>query len=229
MSRGPAGRPGRPLPDAGAGHRCGSRTGAASADGVAAGSPPSRPATGAGSDPITFDEALSDLHRCTVPIMERLGVPGHVEAVGSRARCARWGSPATTGCATWARRSRATPAGAGGLATTPGRTARSRRRRRSWRWGRPGRCWRREAIGAPVTGLLRPGEQHQHEPRGPRRLPAPRLPGGDAHHGRPQPDPGRRTCCGSTAPSCTMWATALFFSAFDPFLTWPSPGGRGAG
>ena len=30
---------------------------------------------------ITFDEALSDLHRCTVPIMERLGVPGHVEAV----------------------------------------------------------------------------------------------------------------------------------------------------
>ena len=30
---------------------------------------------------ITFDEALSDLHRCTVPIMERLGVPGHVEVV----------------------------------------------------------------------------------------------------------------------------------------------------
>jgi peptidoglycan/xylan/chitin deacetylase (PgdA/CDA1 family) len=30
---------------------------------------------------ITFDEALSDLHRFTVPILDRLGVPGHVEVV----------------------------------------------------------------------------------------------------------------------------------------------------
>lgn len=30
---------------------------------------------------ITFDEALSDLHRFTVPILEAYGVPGHVEVV----------------------------------------------------------------------------------------------------------------------------------------------------
>ena len=39
------------------------------------------PATRAGVYSITFDEALKHLHRCTVPIMERLGVPGHVEVV----------------------------------------------------------------------------------------------------------------------------------------------------
>ena len=30
---------------------------------------------------ITYDEALSDLHRFAVPLHEELGVPGHVEAV----------------------------------------------------------------------------------------------------------------------------------------------------
>ena len=30
---------------------------------------------------ITFDEALADLHRFTIPILERYGVPGHVEVV----------------------------------------------------------------------------------------------------------------------------------------------------
>ncbi|HEV7215252.1 MAG TPA: polysaccharide deacetylase family protein [Chloroflexota bacterium] len=30
---------------------------------------------------ITFDEALSDLHRFTVPILEEFGVPGHLEVV----------------------------------------------------------------------------------------------------------------------------------------------------
>src|SRR6185437_3531583 len=30
---------------------------------------------------ITFDEALSDLHRFTIPILEEFGVPGHLEVV----------------------------------------------------------------------------------------------------------------------------------------------------
>jgi dTDP-4-amino-4,6-dideoxygalactose transaminase/peptidoglycan/xylan/chitin deacetylase (PgdA/CDA1 family) len=30
---------------------------------------------------ITFDEALADLHRCAVPILQTAGVPGHVEVV----------------------------------------------------------------------------------------------------------------------------------------------------
>src|SRR2546421_6502837 len=30
---------------------------------------------------ITYDEALSELHRFAVPLHEELGVPGHVEAV----------------------------------------------------------------------------------------------------------------------------------------------------
>ena len=46
---------------------------------------------------ITFDEALSDLHRFTIPILAEYGVPGHLESSSGRSvKSGGWATPATT-------------------------------------------------------------------------------------------------------------------------------------